>query len=66
MFDESLYTHPSQIEATQQNAHGSERGQCMFDDERAIAYFTGLKIFVQLMCTDTNCHVKIWEISGAI
>ena len=34
MFDESLDTHPSQTGATHKKARGSEREQCMFDDER--------------------------------
>ena len=44
MFDESLDTQPSQTGATHYKAHGSEREQCMFDDERKIAYSYGLQI----------------------
>ena len=45
MFDQSLDTHPSQTGATQLKARGSEREQCMFDDEREIASTYGLQIF---------------------
>ena len=45
MCDESLDTHPSQTGATHQKARGSEREQCMFDDEREIASSYGLQIF---------------------
>ena len=45
MFDESLDTHPSQTGATHYKARGSEREQCMFDDERDIASSYNLQIF---------------------
>ena len=45
MFDESLDTHPSQTGATHENPRGSEREQCMFDDEWEIASSYGLQIF---------------------
>ena len=45
MFDESLDTHPSQTGATRKKVRGSEREQCMFDDERVIASSYGLQIF---------------------
>jgi len=45
MFDEILETHHSQTGATHQKARGSEREQCMFDDERKIASPYGLQIF---------------------
>ena len=38
-------THPSQTEATHLKARGSEREQCMFDDEREIAFSYGLQFF---------------------
>ena len=44
MFDESLDTHPLQTEETHLKARGSEREQCMFDDEREIATSYGLEI----------------------
>ena len=45
MFDERLDTHPSQTGATRYKVRGSEREQCMFDDEREIASSYGLQIF---------------------
>ena len=42
MFDERLDTDPSQIGATGYKVRGSEREQCMFDDEQEIAYSYGL------------------------
>ena len=45
MFDERLDTRPSQTEATRSKVHGSEREQCMFDDEQEIASSYGLQIF---------------------
>ena len=45
MFDQSLDTHPSQTGATHEKARGSEREQCMFDDEQEIASSYGLQIF---------------------
>ena len=45
LFDESLDTHPLQTGATHYKARGSEREQCMFDDEREIASSYGLQIF---------------------
>ena len=45
MFDESLDTHPSQTGATHYKVHGSERKQCMFDNEPEIASSYGLQIF---------------------
>ena len=45
MFDERLDTHPSQTGATRKKVSGSEREQCMFDDEREIASSYGLQFF---------------------
>ena len=56
MFDERLDTRPSQTGATNLKARGSEREQCMFDDEQEIASSYGLQIFpmfnVQLSCAN--------------
>ena len=45
MFYKSLDTPPSQTGATHLKARGSEREQCMFDDEREIASSYGLQQF---------------------
>ena len=42
-FDESLDTHPSQTGAIHWKTRGSEREQCMFVDEPAIASSYGLQ-----------------------
>ena len=64
MFDESLDTHPSQTGATRYKVRGSEREQCMFDDEREIACSYGLQIFSMSNVHYFNCNVKFWKILG--
>ena len=66
MFDERLDTDPSQIGATRYKVRGSEREQCMFDDEREIASSYGLQFFSMFNMHYYNCHVKIWKILGVI
>ena len=50
-FDESFDTDISQIGASDEKTRGSEREQCMFDDEPVVAFSDGLEIF----CT-VNIH----------
>ena len=66
MFDESLATHPSQTGATHKKARGSEREQCMFDDEREIASSYGLQFFSTFNMQLYNCNMKFWKILGVI
>ena len=66
MFDERLDTHPSQTGATRQKIRGSEREQCMFDDEREIASSYDLQIFSTSNVHYYKCHVKFWKIQGVI
>ena len=66
MFDECLDTHPSQTGATHYKVRGSERKQCMFDDEREIASSYGLQIFSTFNMHYYNCNVKFWKILGVI
>ena len=66
MFDESLDTHPSQTGATHKKAGGSEREQCMFDDEQEIASSYGLQFFSMSNVHYHNCNVKFWKILGVI
>ena len=66
MFDESLDTHPSQTGATHYEARGSEREQCMFDDEREIASCYALHFFPTSTMHYYNCNVKFWKILGVI
>ena len=66
LFDKSLDTHPSQTGATRYKVRGSEREQCMFDDEQEIASSYGLQIFSTFNVHYYNCNVKIWKILGVI
>ena len=66
MFDESLDTHPLQTGATHEKDCGSEREQCMFDDEREIASSYGLQIFSTSNVHYYNCNVKFLKIPGVI
>ena len=66
MFDESLDKHPSQTGATHKKAHGSEREQCMFDDELEIASSYGLQFFSTFNVQYYNYNVKFWKILGVI
>ena len=45
LFDESFDTHLSQIGASDEKTRGSEREQCMFDDEPALASSYDPKFF---------------------
>ena len=65
-FDESLATHPAQTGATHSKARGSEREQCMFDDEREIASSYDLQFFSTSNVHYYNCNVKILKILGVI
>ena len=66
MFDERLDTDPSQIGATHYKVRGSEREQCMFDDEQEIASSYGLQSFPTSNMHYYNCNVKILKILGVI
>ena len=54
MFDESFDTHLSQIGASHEKTRGSEREQCMFDDEPALASSYDPDFFVSLICSNTT------------
>ena len=45
LFDGCLDTRPSQTEASHEKTRGSEREQCMFDDELELASSSGLGTF---------------------
>ena len=66
MFDESLDTHPSQTGATHEKARGSEREQCLFDDEWEIASPYGLQFFSTFNMHYYNCNKNILKILGVI
>ena len=54
LFDESLDTYAAHTQAPHYKARGSEREQCMFDDEWEIASSYGLQFFLRLTCTTTT------------
>ena len=66
MFDESLYKHPSQTRGTHLKASGSEREQCMLDDEWEIASSYGLQFVSTSNMHYYNCNVKFLKILGVI
>ena len=61
-----VWTPPSQTRPTHWKARGSEREQCMFDDEREIDSSYSFKFFLRVTCTNTTIMWKFGKISCVI
>ena len=61
-FDESLGTLVSRIAASHdEKTRGSEREQCMFDDELALASSYVPEFFLTLTCTNATVMLNFWN-----
>jgi hypothetical protein len=58
LFDESFDTHLSQDGASNEKTHGSQREQCMFDDEPTLASSYDLEFFSTVNMYYCNGHVN--------